>query len=260
MQGEMRAHKRLGQHFLRDRRIIAAIVELIDPAENEAILEIGPGRGALSTALLGKKPFLVALEKDIELAFILKGQCPTVHMVAMDALRFSWERLCGAPWKIVGNLPYNVASPIIWEMAARTTAFSRAVFMVQKEVALRLTAAPGGKTYGALSVWVQSFVAPRLAFNVAPGAFWPRPKVDSAVVLFEPLKEKLFFDSVKLAFLVKYCFQGRRKQLGNLLKSLINNDIINYLESCGHSLRSRPEELSPVQFQRLSLIIDSYRA
>ena len=260
--GDRVADKRLGQHFLHDANIIAKIVHLINPSEQDHILEIGPGPGALTGPLHKAAPaFLAVLEKDLNLAFDLKLKYPGLAVIAADALHFSWEKLGNScSWKIVGNLPYNVASPIMWEICSRVLSLDLAVFMIQKEVALRLTATPGHKNYGALSVWTQSFVRSYLAFTVPATVFWPRPKVDSAVVVFEPKMEKLFFNRRSLAVLLNLCFQKRRKQLGNILKELINQEIIDYLAGEDLDLHCRPEELSPGQFQHLSMFVDGRRA
>jgi len=151
-----------------------------------------------------------------------------------------------------------VASPLMWELFSRCRALSRAVFMVQKEVGERLVAKPGTKDYGGLTVWVQSWVQPRMAFTVGPGAFIPRPKVDSAVLVFEPLPQRDDFVSQALSGLVHMCFQKRRKQLGNTLKLLLNDEIVEYLESQGLNLRSRPEELAPRHFQALSILTKNH--
>lgn len=260
-----RANKRLGQHFLHDANIINKIVSLIDPRPGDRILEIGPGRGALTGALMAARPGLcVALEKDLELACALKRQYPDLNLAALDALGFAWERLGSEPcWKVVGNLPYNVASPLMWEAAARAAGAERHVFMIQKEVAERIVAPPGSRAYGSLSVWLRSFVRPRLAFVVSPAVFWPRPKVDSAVVVFEPVTEKIFFHRKSLAELVHICFQYRRKQLGTILNMVENKDmsgIVAYLAGLGLDPKVRPEELSPEQFQRISCFIGPQRS
>ena len=153
-----RAKKSLGQHFLRDERVVQRIVDLLRVEEGDQVMEIGPGPGAL-TALLRPLPWkrLLLLEKDDHYAAEHAARpLPGLEVVAGDALAYPWESLEG-PWKIAGNLPYNVASPLIWDIAARAKATRRAVFMIQKEVGERLCANPGCRDYGALSVWVQAF-------------------------------------------------------------------------------------------------------
>ncbi len=248
------AKKRFGQHFLHDRGVCARIVAALGIEPGDRVLEIGPGHGALSGIIAEAGPGLyAAVERDLDLALELPAKCPGVRPLAADALTVRWERLAPAGgWKIIGNLPYNVASPLMWELFSRCAGMSRAVFMVQKEVGQRLAARPGGSDYGGLTVWVQSFVSVRMAFTVGPGAFIPRPKVDSAVLVFEPLAERGEFSSRALAALVHLCFQKRRKQLGNTLKSLLNDKMVAYLESEGLNLASRPENLAPKHFQTLS--------
>jgi len=254
------AKKRFGQHFLHDANVCRRIVAALELAPEDRVLEIGPGHGALSVHIAEAAPALyVAVERDLELALELKDKCPGVRPLAADALTVPWERL--APergWKIAGNLPYNVASPLMWEIFSRATGMERAVFMVQKEVGQRLAAAPGSKTYGGLTAWAQSFVAVRLLFTVGPGAFTPRPKVDSAVLSFFPLDGERGFEPRALAGLLKLCFQNRRKQLGNTLKSLLDDAVVQGLEQMGHTLRSRPEELSPMHFQALSCLVKQH--
>jgi 16S rRNA (adenine1518-N6/adenine1519-N6)-dimethyltransferase len=172
----------------------------------------------------------------------------------MDALIFPWESLApGAGWRVAGNLPYNIASPLIWEMVSRGAGIDRAVVMVQEEVADRLAAPPGGRAYGALSAWVQSFSEVKKLFSVSPGAFRPRPKVRSAVVRFNSLqKDEKPSDPAALARLLHICFQSRRKQLKRILK---NYDILrleSWSKAEGVALTERPEQLSPKAFQRLS--------
>lgn len=251
------AKKRFGQHFLHDKGVCRRIVSALDIEPQDRVLEIGPGHGAISGLIAEAGPRrYVAVERDLELARELPGKCPGVAPLAADALDVRWERL--APpggWKLIGNLPYNVASPLMWEVFSRCAGMSRAVFMVQKEVGDRLAARPGGKTYGGLTVWVQSFVEVRMLFTVGPGAFTPRPKVDSAVLFFAPLAGERRFTLQRLAGLVKTCFQKRRKQIGNTLKSLLNEESVVYLEEQGLGVRSRPEELTPEQFQALSILV-----
>jgi 16S rRNA (adenine1518-N6/adenine1519-N6)-dimethyltransferase len=256
------AKKRFGQHFLHDKGVCARIVAALGIQPGDRVLEIGPGHGALSTLIAQAGPGLyAAVERDLPLALELRDKCPGVQPLAADALAVRWERL-GPPggWKIIGNLPYNVASPLMWELFSRCRGLAQAVFMVQKEVGDRLVARPGTADYGALSAWVRSFVEPRLGFTVGPGAFIPRPKVDSAVLVFTPVAGPGDFEPRALAGLLHTCFQKRRKQLGNILRSYMNDAAQAYLESQGLTLRSRPEELAPNQFQALSLLVKSHLA
>ncbi|MBQ4133704.1 MAG: ribosomal RNA small subunit methyltransferase A, partial [Desulfovibrionaceae bacterium] len=217
-----RKKRSLGQNFLKNPDISRRIVQGLAVSPADHILEIGPGAGALSQVLAEKNPArLVLLEKDRYWA-ARHAEWARRHAfrycpVLMDALDFVWEKL-DKSWKIVGNLPYNVASPLIWDIVSRAS-FSLAVFMVQKEVGQRLSASPACKEYGGLSVWVQSFCRVERLFIVPPGAFDPPPKVDSAVMRFTPLNRPMFCAPHKLSLLLKACFQQRRKQMRNILKS-----------------------------------------
>jgi 16S rRNA (adenine1518-N6/adenine1519-N6)-dimethyltransferase len=254
--GFERPKRSLGQNFLSDPNTSRKIVDALGVTREDRVLEIGPGRGALTTHLLDKAPALViALEKDTALAPVLKETFPGLEVVNTDALAYAWERLDGSPpWKIVGNLPYNIASPLMWEIFSRCPSFSLAVFMVQKEVGQRLTAVPGNKTYGALTAWVKNFVAPKALFNVPPTVFRPRPKVDSQVLSFVPLQgDRLAAQGAEdLSLLLKLCFQQRRKQMGTLLKEYLNDDIVLWFEGRKIPLTIRPEMLSPEDFRSLS--------
>ena len=212
-----RAKKSLGQHFLKDAKTSARIVDLLRIGPEDRVLEIGPGPGAITGIIHERGPAEFRLiEKDSYWAAHhaeLERPAPAVQVLNADALAFPWESLEG-PWKIISNLPYNVGSPLMWDIVSRTPDLTRAVFMVQKEVAERLYAKPGTKDYGALSVWIQSYVRVEWGFVVGPGAFNPPPKVDSAVVTFIPLpRERHPADPKALSSILKLCFQLRRKQL-----------------------------------------------
>ena len=249
--------KRLGQHFLHDYGVRRRIVESLEISGGDSVLEIGPGRGALTGLLDAAAPdLLAALERDPELARRIALEFPAAGVVICDALRFVWEKLDACRgWKLVGNLPYNVASPIMWEVFSRTTSWSRAVFMVQKEVGRRLIAAPGGKEYGSLSVWVRSFARVEQLFTVGPGAFNPPPRVDSMVLRFEPVEQAGDFDPEALASLLRLAFSKRRKQLGTILKDRWTPEIEKWLNDQGLDRRARPEILDPIQFQSLSRLV-----
>ena len=180
-----RAKKSLGQHFLKDAKTSARIVDLLRITPEDRVLEIGPGPGAITGIIHERGPARFRLiEKDsywaAHHAELERPAPPAVEVLNDDALAFPWESLEG-PWKIISNLPYNVASPLMWDIVSRTPELTRAVFMIQKEVAERLYATPGTKDYGALSVWIQSYARVEWGFVVGPGAFNPPPKVDSAV-------------------------------------------------------------------------------
>ena len=248
------AKKSLGQHFLTNPGICRRIVDLIAPSGSDSILEIGPGPGAL-TGVLEKAPHarLLLLEKDDYWAGVRAREGgPSTEVRCMDALTFPWGDLEGQ-WKLIGNLPYNVASPLIWDIAWKCRALTRAAFMVQKEVGDRLAAAPGTRHYGALSVWVQAWLCVRMEFTLGPGAFSPPPKVDSAVLSFTPLPpERHPKNPERLASLIKLCFQQRRKQMGGLFRRAGRGDLLEGLAALCISPEKRPEELSVSDFLALS--------
>lgn len=267
-----RAKRSLGQNFLQDRNIARKIVAALGIAPGDAVLEIGPGPGALTEFLLQARPGeLILVEKDPYWAKErMRSGEGALSVIMADALTMPWESFAGS-WKFVGNLPYNIASPLLWDICSRTPGLTRAVFMVQKEVGLRITAQPGTSAYGALTVWIQSFMRVRLEFIVPPHVFRPRPKVDSAVLSFEPLdfpaqnavltddgndgrrgrtERRHAFDPAGLADTLKACFQLRRKQLGTIARYFGNSS--ESLEEIGIDPRLRPENLSPSSFQLLA--------
>lgn len=179
----------LGQHFLRDPRLLDKIARTIDPRPGDVVIEIGPGKGALTRALSPLVRMIVAVEKDRILAESLNAEKPrNVAVVAGDALEVSFERLiretAGAspPVKIAGNLPYSISGPFLARVWEERRLFSRASFLLQREVAERIAAGPGTKEYAPLSIMLQIFFEVKILFRVAPGSFTPPPKVDSAVV------------------------------------------------------------------------------
>ncbi|MDL2306408.1 16S rRNA (adenine(1518)-N(6)/adenine(1519)-N(6))-dimethyltransferase RsmA [Desulfovibrio sp. OttesenSCG-928-C06] len=249
-----RAKKSLGQNFLQDKNIARKIVDLLQAGPQDNVLEIGPGPGMLTGFLQECGPAkLVLVEKDNHWARVRQddernGIRPQV--ILADALTIPWERFEGS-WKIIGNLPYNVASPLMWDILSMVPGLVRAVFMVQKEVGQRLAAEQGSSAYGALSVWVQSFSRPRMEFIVPPQVFRPAPKVHSAVLSFEPLPpDARPANPDGLSKLLKICFQQRRKQLGTIFRAAGLD--ANGLEQAGISAELRPERLSSAQFQKLA--------
>ena len=250
-----RAKKSLGQHFLRNEGICRRIAALLMPQPEDNVLEIGPGPGALTRALEAQPHArLLLLEKDRHWASERQRHAaPGTQAVLMDALRFDWRRLpADGSWKIAGNLPYNVASPLIWDILSQGSA-TRCVFMVQKEVGQRLAAAPGSRQYGALTVWVQAHARVRLEFALGPGAFSPQPKVDSAVLSFAPvpLAERPRHPRA-LERLLRVCFQQRRKQLGGIFTRAGLAWLAETLPALGLSPQLRPEALPVEAFLRLA--------
>lgn len=218
-------------------------------------MEIGPGPGAL-TNIIRSLPCrrLLLLEKDDHYAALHASiEHPGQEVLHGDAMLYPWESLAGE-WKVVSNLPYNVASPLMWDIVSKVSSLRLAVFMIQKEVADRILAAPGSKTYGGLSVWMQSFARIRRGLNVAPGSFSPPPKVDSSVIVITPLAAaERPQDPAGLSRVIKACFGLRRKQLGSiLLRCYPEHDPVVILHKLGIDPKARPETLSPGQFQQLA--------
>ncbi|MEF3695841.1 16S rRNA (adenine(1518)-N(6)/adenine(1519)-N(6))-dimethyltransferase RsmA [Desulfolutivibrio sp.] len=254
--GEYAPPKRsLGQNFLVDQNISRKIVAALGIAPEDTVLEIGPGRGALSEWIAKAGPGrYLAVEKDADLAMALPARAPGVCVAAMDALRLDWARLGRLPrLKLVGNLPYNVASPLVWDLCSQVAAFEYAIFMVQHEVALRMAARPGAGEYGALTAWMGNFVAVDYLFKAPPTVFRPRPKVNSAVVRLVPLPSGPRPESLSgLATFLKWCFSHRRKQMRHTLKAQWTDDVAQLFETNGYLPSCRPEELSPEFFRILA--------
>lgn len=252
------AKRSLGQNFLVDPNISAKIVARLRIGPEDTVMEIGPGRGALSGHILAAGPrAYLALEKDRELAARLPREHPGAHPALVDALRLDWSRLDALDGvKLVGNLPYNIASPLLWDICSQASRFVVGVFMVQHEVALRLCAAPGGKQYGALTAWTSSFARFDYGFKVSPGVFRPQPKVDSAVVAVtpRPVVERPD-DPTGLATLLKRLFSMRRKQLAGILKPHWDEALAQACAEHGIEGRVRPETLTPGQFQQLAKLL-----
>lgn len=252
----MRPKRHLGQNFLIDRNVARKIIACLDPQPGERVLEIGPGRGALSGLLHQSGAELIAVERDAALASALARDFPGCSLIVADGLTIDWKRLNGRVDKVIGNLPYNIASPLLWDMLPCLDRAQGLVFTVQKEVARRIVSSPGSKAYGALSVWLQSFAEIRYEFEIGPQVFRPRPRVDSAVVSMRPYpKDRRVQDERMLAELIHRCFQQRRKQLKTILKSWWNAGLDRWLAKEGLSRQARPEILSPEQFARMAALV-----
>ena len=220
--------KRFGQHYLTDKNLIGKIVRTARVSEGERVLEIGPGRGSLTEALLNAGALVTAVEIDRELTGHLKERfLPTgrFELIEADALKVSFSGLMeryGERLKCVSNLPYNISGPALFKFIKERKAFSSLVLMFQKEVAGRITSGPGCKDYGVLSVLSQVFFKVKKEFSVSRNLFSPRPKVDSAVVSFEALERPRVGISDEAFFIkvVKASFAKRRKTVLNSLGSL----------------------------------------
>jgi 16S rRNA (adenine1518-N6/adenine1519-N6)-dimethyltransferase len=212
--------RRLGQHFLFDTSILERIARGACPTAGATVVEIGPGPGGLTAQLLERCARLIAIELDPELARTLRERYaaePRFSLVEGDVLQTAlaqWGRVT-----VAGNIPYYITSPILEAALAIGPLLERAVFLVQLEVAERICAAPGSRDYGYLSVSVQSRARARTLFKVKPGAFQPPPKVDSAVVLLEPLDAPVCADLRGFLRFASFCFQHKRKTLRNNLST-----------------------------------------
>ena len=245
----MKTRKRFGQHFLHDPGVLKRIVEAIAPAPDDPIVEIGPGEGALTRPLLERIGHLTAIEIDRDLAARLTHEFSSQRLtvVSADALDFDFSAF-PLGLRIVGNLPYNISTPILFHLARYAGRVRDMHFMLQLEVVQRMVAKHSTPDYGRLSVMLQTRFAMKKLFNVAPGAFRPPPKVDSAVVRLVPLNEKLQCDQALFEKIVREAFSARRKTLRNALP-LKQQDY----EELGLDPQLRPENLSPADYVRITL-------
>ena len=216
----VQAKKQFGQNFLIDQSIINSIISSFSPSRNDSVLEIGPGHGALTFPLLETLDILNIVEIDRDLVSKYKFlNNPNIKIFESDILRFDLSQL-PKPLRIIGNLPYNISSPILFHILKSKENIKDMLFMFQYEVAERITAKPNSKTFGRLSVMMQTFFDTEILIHVPPQSFEPAPKIDSAVVYFKP---KLNFELKNFAGfeeLVKLSFSQRRKTLRNCLKSM----------------------------------------
>jgi 16S rRNA (adenine1518-N6/adenine1519-N6)-dimethyltransferase len=255
----MRKVKALGQHFLTSRPVLRKIVEAISPEKDELVIEIGAGKGALTFPLADRAGKVVAIEKDKNLIpFLLEGTKPNLVVLQQDILRLDLRRLVAEehPFrgqvKLAGNLPYAISSPLLFKVLDNRDLFSACVFLLQKEVAVRLNARPGSKDYAPLSILFQRYYDVRLCFTVAPGSFSPPPRVQSTLVSLTRRPQPLFpvADEGRFRRFLRTSFAQRRKTLLNNLKSA-PYPLGLIRESFQHlSLKEtvRAEQLSIVQF------------
>jgi len=211
--------KRFGQHFLSDSAVIEAIVAAIDPKPGQALVEIGPGLGAMTDPLVARCGRLTVIELDRDLAARLRRR-PELEVVESDVLKVdiaALPRPAGQKLRLVGNLPYNISTPILFHLLPAAGVVEDQHFMLQKEVVERMVAAPGGKDYGRLSVMLQWRYDLESVLDVPPEAFEPPPRVDSAVVRMQPLPEPAALDAALLEELVAVAFSQRRKLLRHTL-------------------------------------------
>jgi len=264
--------RRLGQHFLNDRNILRRIVDALEPSPGEVVLEIGAGRGSLTRELLARGLRVIAVEKDRRLAEGLErgtrnaeGGTSAPRIVAGDALELDWQDLAATVprsalhvprFTVCGNIPYSITTVLI-EKALTPPLPERIVFLVQEEVADRVVAPPGSKTYGGLSVGVQVLCRAEKVFTVLPGSFDPPPSVRSAVLRLVPRPDALidpWTEGEPLRRFVTACFSRRRKQLRNVLRAVTGRsaaDVTAALTRLGIDPMARPETLAPATFVAL---------
>jgi 16S rRNA (adenine1518-N6/adenine1519-N6)-dimethyltransferase len=255
-----RRRKRFGQHFLHDPRILARIVQALAPHPGDHLVEIGPGRGALTERLLALQGCtLDAIEIDRDLAAQLRGRftgSPDRALHEGDALEFDFSALAserGGRLRIVGNLPYNISTPLLFHLLRHAAAIADLTVMLQREVVARIAAAPGNRDYGRLSVMLAPQLQAERLFDVGPGAFQPPPQVWSAVVRLTVRAQPLFPVSPHYAAVVAAAFAQRRKTLRNALSQILTADEIS---ACAIDPKARPETLAPEAFNTLARAAD----
>ncbi|MBX3599414.1 MAG: 16S rRNA (adenine(1518)-N(6)/adenine(1519)-N(6))-dimethyltransferase RsmA [Rubrivivax sp.] len=245
-----RARKRFGQHFLADGSVIAAIVDAIAPRPGQALVEIGPGLGAMTGPLLARCGALTVIELDRDLAARLRRE-PGLAVIESDVLQVDFRALAAAaaqPLRVVGNLPYNISTPILFHLLPAADVIADQHFMLQKEVVDRMAAAPGGKDYGRLSVMLQWRYAITPVLDVPPEAFEPPPRVDSAVVRMVPRAADPSVDPARLGALVTVAFSQRRKLLRHTLGRWLQQQGV----ATPFDLQRRAEEVPVAEYLALA--------
>ena len=254
-----RPRKRLGQHFLTDRRILGRIVEALKLTGAETVIEVGPGRGSLTDLLADRAGRLIAIEIDRDLVPHLRARYaanPRIEIVEADVLEVDLAALAGGgEWSLAGNVPYYITTPILFH-ALRAPRPRVAVYLVQREVAERIVADPGSKVYGALSVNVQAVAVPEILFHVPPGAFNPPPAVESSVLRLTPRADPVVRVDEEEAFrrFVQESFGLRRKQLRRVVRTIRALDASRAeaaLAVAGVDPDARPEVLDAAAFARV---------
>lgn len=245
-----RKKKSLGQHFLRDQHMIHKITQSIPAAADDKVVEIGPGDGALTIRLFETCQNLTAIEIDPVMVNHLEETLPELHIIKDDILKVDWEKISkedNRPIHVIGNLPYYITSQILFSLLDNRSRLETATLMMQKEVADRIIAKPGNKTYGILSVQTQLMCTPELLFDVPPEVFSPPPNVMSSVIQLRFDKPDLACSDSHLKTVVRMAFNQRRKKLGNALKRL-NTD----LPEDEFDFNLRAEALSPDMYEKLT--------
>ena len=264
----MTRRKALGQHFLVDRRVLHRIVKTIDPRPEDLIIEIGPGKGALTFALTEKAQKVIAIERDQSFIPALERKKPSsLQVIEADILKVDLKRLIkhekspGQQIKLVGNLPYSISSPLLFKILPKRELFARCVFLLQKEVAQRIDAAPGSKRYAPLSILFQIYFSTTIHEVIPPRAFAPPPRVESALISLVRRKDPLFViqDEDHFMTFLKGAFQQRRKKLRNNLERMGFSFpmIDDALHTLGLKQGLRAEQLPIPQFFDLYTLLSS---
>jgi 16S rRNA (adenine1518-N6/adenine1519-N6)-dimethyltransferase len=242
--------KRFGQHFLTDPAVVGAIVAAIDPRPGDALVEIGPGLGAITDPLVALAGRLTVIELDRDLAARLRRR-PQLTVVEADVLRVDFAALAAAAGKrlrVVGNLPYNISTPILFHLLDQADQVADQHFMLQKEVVDRMAAIPGTKDYGRLTVMLQWRYTIEPVVDVPPSAFEPPPKVDSAVVRMLPRAPDLAIDPARLRELVTLAFSQRRK----ILRHTLGPWLATHAAGAAFDLKRRAEEVPLAEYLALA--------
>ena len=249
----MQPRKGLGQHFLTDANIADKIVAALRVKSDAFVAEIGPGPGALTERLIRRFRDFCAIEVDERAIEQLRSVHPNIVLFHEDILQFDWNKLYEEKGRlsVIGNLPYYITSPILFSILDQDRLFNKAVFMIQKEVAERITAHPRTKAYGILSVQTQVLAKVTYEFTVSRHVFYPKPRVESGVISLEFLHRNLPCRIENFKKVVRTAFNQRRKQLKNGLGVVIGTD-----STIDFDLTRRPEELSPVEFINLTVLLE----
>ncbi|MCX6173319.1 MAG: 16S rRNA (adenine(1518)-N(6)/adenine(1519)-N(6))-dimethyltransferase RsmA [Ignavibacteriales bacterium] len=251
--------KRFGQNYLIDKNIIQKIVREFNPQKTDIVMEIGPGTGALTAELMNSVKKLYAVEIDKRVVESLALGFPSVTVINHDFLKLDLNYLVNdIPFRIIGNIPYNITSPILFKLIENRPLVSDAMLMVQLEVAKRITAKEKSDDYGILGVLLNYFAETKLCFKISPNVFYPRPKVESAIIHLNFTKKlPSEVDDTLFIQVVKAAFGNRRKKLKNSLGNSIFSDIV--FEACDFDLSRRAEELTIKEFVELTQIIKNYQ-
>jgi 16S rRNA (adenine1518-N6/adenine1519-N6)-dimethyltransferase len=258
--------KKWGQHFLADKNILKKVIKTAEIEKEDIVLEVGPGLGEMTQALAHEASKVIAVEIDARLVEILRSKLadtPNVEIIQRDILKFDVRKHLGSekrPVKVVANLPYQISTPLLFHFIDSRDLYSVLILMVQREVAERMGAPPGKKTYGPLSVLVQSVADISIGFTIKPSAFFPPPEVESAVIRLSWKKRPLIAPEQEDGFraVVKGCFGYRRKTLANALKHSdlpLPENLEERLQGMGIDPRRRPETLSVQEFVALASVL-----